>query len=190
MIRDINLLLVGGAGRNVGKTEFVCRVIRKISRQNDVYGLKVSTIFPDEQLYHGSHDNDLNDYMLFEETRLDTTKDTSRMLLAGAKRVFYLQSDEAGLANGFEKFKKAIPAGAIVVCESNSLGLVIEPGLHIVVKSVTGGVKKRAVRQLEEADLVVVSDGESGFPELSVISYSPKDGWILDNQTRHMDNSS
>jgi len=70
-----------------------------------------------------------------------------------------------------------------VVCESNSLGQFVRPALSVVVKSVNGPIKPRAVAQLESADLVVVSDGSSGFPELTLISYSEKEGWELHLKT-------
>ena len=174
-----NLLIVGGTGRNVGKTEFVCRLISRISDTTDIYALKVSAVHPDEELYHGNHaDNDISG-QLAEEFRLTGHKDTIRMLRAGAKRVFYLRSDGPGIKKGFLAFMSAIPEGAAVICESNSLGDVIDQALLIVVKSPTGPVKPRAVAQLARADLVVISDGQSGFPQLATIEYDPSIGWSL-----------
>lgn len=174
-----NLLIVGGTGRNVGKTEFVCRVIRKISAITDIYALKVSTIFPDEQLLHGDHADDELTGNLYEELRLSTSKDTSRMLRAGAKRVFYLRSDDAGILEGFAEFVKILPPGAAIICESNNLGTVVEPALRIVVRSTAGKVKPRAVAQLAAADLVIISDGMSGFPEIERIAIDRDDSWRL-----------
>lgn len=175
-----NLLIVGGAGRNVGKTEFVCRLIRKIAKKHEVYGLKVSTIFPDEQLFHGDHSGDAPSGHLYEETRVSPEKDTSRMLRAGAKRVFYLRSDDnKGVLAGFEEFLQKIPRDAAVICESNSLGNIVEPALYIMVKSVSGEVKTRAITQLAHADLVVVSDGQSGFPEIEKIALDRNNHWRL-----------
>lgn len=179
MLKNKQLLVVGGTGRNVGKTEFVCRLIAKISEDRLVYALKVSAIFPDEELYHGSHSPGEKQLSLFEETRLTTGKDTSRMLRAGAERVFYLRSNDEGILSGFDEFVKRVPDKAVIICESNSLNQFVTPALSIIVKSMDGPIKKRAVAQLKVADLVVVSDGSSGFPELKLISYSEKDGWQL-----------
>jgi hypothetical protein len=167
MIEDQKLLLVGGAGRNVGKTEFVCRLIQKIAKDHCVYALKVSAIFPDERLYHGDHASETEGNSLFPETDRGTSKDTSRMLRAGATGVFYLRSDGASIPTHYETFRRKIPADALVVCESNSLGQFVNPSLYIMVKSLSGEIKPRAIPQLERADLVVVSDGISGFPELA-----------------------
>lgn len=177
-----NLLIVGGTGRNVGKTEFVCGIIRKIAAVTDIYALKVSTIFPDERLFHGNHADHEQEGNLYEETRTSSGKDTSRMLRAGAKRVFYLRSDDSAVLKGFEEFLKIIPENSAVICESNSLGTVVEPALRIMVRSVGGEVKPRAVAQLACADLVVISDGKSGFPEIKRITMDRDGGWrLLDN---------
>ncbi|WP_419175178.1 hypothetical protein [Desulfosediminicola sp.] len=177
--REINLVIIGGAGRNVGKTEFVCRLIQSFSAEYDIYALKVSAIFPDEHLYHGDHSRDFPEGKLFEENRLNGPKDTSRMLRAGAKKVFYLRSDDAGIEAGYREFSKRIPDNALVVCESNSLRSVVDPAIHIVVRSVSGEIKPRALAQLARADLVVVSDGTSGFSELDSIEIVDGNCWQL-----------
>lgn len=177
MIYDRNMIIVGGTGRNVGKTEFVCRLIQKSSRTMDIYGLKVSSIYPDEELFHGDHSEDESRNALFEETRTEGTKDTSRMLRAGAKRVFYLRSDDKSISSAFREFRQRLPEGAVVVCESNSLVNIVQPGLFIVVRSVDGEVKPRALPLLEMADGIVVSDKKSGFSDLAKISYRPGSGW-------------
>ncbi len=181
MHKDERLLVVGGAGRNVGKTEFVCRLIAKFATNRDIYGLKVSTIFPDEALFHGTHADDEPVHQLFEETRRELAKDTSRMLRAGAKKVYYLRSDDSGIKESFEYFRNLVPENAIIICESNSLGQVVIPGLKIMVRSTNGQVKPRAIAQLKEADIVVVSDGSSGFPELDSIQLADNNTWQVNS---------
>jgi hypothetical protein len=152
----------------------------------DIYALKVSTIFPDEQFFHGNHADHERQGSLYEEIRPSTGKDTSRMLLAGAKRVFYLRSDDANVLKGFEEFLQKIPMDSTVICESNSLGTVVEPGLRIMVRSSSGEMKPRALGQLACADLVVISDGISGFPEVERITLDRDGGWrLLGNHTEN-----
>lgn len=179
MIHDTNMVIVGGAGRNVGKTEFVCRLIQKFSGAMDIFGLKVSSIYPDEQIFHGDHSQDNEKNCLFEETRTAGTKDTSRMLRAGARRVFYLRSDDRSIASAFAEFRKKLPRDAVVICESNSLMDIVRPGLFLVVKSVDGKVKPRALPLLETADAVIVSDRRSGFTDIEKISFLPGAGWKI-----------
>lgn len=172
MIHDSRLIIVGGTSRNVGKTEFSCNLIEKLVKDHDVYGLKVSTISPDI-LKGGSKATFLDSsYQLNEEKKRETKKDTSRMLRAGAKGVYYLQSDGAGLKEGFEEFQKLIPKNAVVVCESNSLDQCVKPELLVVVRTIDGHITKKAEKRLTKADLVVISDGVSGFPELEKINLS------------------
>jgi len=179
MNKNQRLLIAGGTGRDVGKTEFICRLIKKITTKQSVYAIKVSAIYPDEELYHGNHSVETPGLHLFEETNRTSDKDTSRMLRAGAVKVFYLQTDNTGIKAGFDDFLQHIPENAVVVCESNSLGQFIQPALSIMVKPVCGQIKPRAIAQLECANLVVVSDGLSGFPELAFICFSKARGWKL-----------
>jgi len=179
MLQDKTILIVGGTARNVGKTELTCRIINKISVMGNVYGLKVSAIFPDEGIYHGDHSEESEDQHLFEETRDNTTKDTSRMLRAGAKRVFYLRCEDNCILHAFTRFRKQLPANTAIVCESNSLAEHVQPGLHIMVKKNAGKIKPRAKARLKLADLIIVSDGSSGFAELDQIYYNPVRRWHI-----------
>lgn len=179
MFQDETLLIVGGTARNVGKTEFICRVIGKISSHHTVVALKVSAIFPDEGIYHGDHSGEQENQCLFEETRFDTAKDTSRMLKAGAERVFYLRSEDSGIFEAFTQFRRQLPAGTAIVCESNSLAEHVKPSLLVVVKKKEGTIKPRAEARLKQADLVVASDGSSGFIEVDHIHYNSTKHWHI-----------
>ncbi len=183
MLHDPNLLVVGGTGRNVGKTEFVCRLIEKISRTEVVYALKVSAIFPDEEIYHGNHDGKESAHHLFEETRRETGKDTSRMLRAGASRVFYLRGDDSTILSAYAAFRRLVPAKAAIICESNSLAESVQPALQIMIRQKDGIIKSRALPRLQLADMVVTSDGNSGFPELRKIHYDPRNSWYLSEKS-------
>lgn len=174
------LLLIGGTGRNVGKTEFTCRMIARFAAEQKIYALKVSAMYPDEQIYHGEHEHNPGDFFLFEEHRRNSGKDTARMLRAGAQRVFYLQCEGLHILKGFKKFIQNVPAGTPVVCESNSLGVHVQPGLSVMVTSPEVDVKERAKMQLANADLIIESDGRSGFPEIEKFQYLNDRGWHLD----------
>jgi hypothetical protein len=177
-----NLLIVAGAGRNVGKTEFVCRLITQISRQMDIYGLKVSAIHPDEEMYHGNHSTQPCTTNLYEERRSDLDKDTSRMLRAGATQVYYLQGDDEQIRTGFQEFQRSIPLSVPIVCESSSLWKYVQPGLLILIKTASVETKPRALEIAEHASLIVESDGLSGFSQLESITYSNIHGWSYDRQ--------
>jgi len=179
MFQDDTLLIVGGTARNVGKTELICRIIGKISSHHTVVALKVSAIFPDEGIYHGDHTGEQKNQRLFEETRLNTAKDTSRMLRAGAERVFYLRCEDSGILKGFTQFRRQLDANTAIVCESNSLAEYVKPSLLVVVNKKGGKVKPRAEVRLEQADLIVASDGSSGFNEVDHIHYNSTKHWHI-----------
>ncbi len=179
MLNYPHLLLIGGTGRNVGKTEFTCRLISRIAASRQVYALKVSAMYPDERTFHGRHEYGASDFCLFEECRSESGKDTARMLRAGAKRVFYLQGEDNRILQGFNELIRKVPAATPVVCESNSLGNFVQPGLHIMITSPSTEVKDRAKVQLAKADLVIKSDGASGFKELAALHFSEVEGWSL-----------
>lgn len=174
-----NLIVVAGTGRNVGKTECACRLISTVSAQSEVYGLKVSTIYPDEGIHHGSHQHGAAGVNLVEEKRLDLDKDTCRMLRAGARKVFYLQGEDAEIESGFHHFLTQVPADSPIVCESGSLHKFVEPALLIVVTSTDRDIKWRAAELFEHPSLIIDSDGSSGFPGLELISFTEEHGWIL-----------
>ena len=173
-----NLLIVAGTGRNVGKTEFICQLIKKFRLTANIYTLKVSAVYPDEGIYHGNHAGTEIVGRLFEETRIDLDKDTSRVLRAGAKRAFYLRSDNDCIEEGYLEFRSLIPEDAVVVCESNSLRMAVEPGLMILVRPVTYDCKPRAVSLLPLCDIEIISDGQSGFPRLEDIELTKQRGWV------------
>ncbi len=181
MKRDRNLVIIGGCGRNVGKTEFACRLIARISAAQKIYGLKISAIYPDEGIFHGNHGKSGEGRALFEETRADTDKDTSRMLRAGAARVFYLRSEDSGILSAYSQWRRLVPVTAAVICESNSLAKYVRPAVFVMVRKLAGQIKPRAQKMLEQADLVVFSDGTSGFDDLRRLRYTG-DGFKLDSE--------
>jgi hypothetical protein len=101
------------------------------------------------------------------------------MLRAGASRVFYLRGEDSTIQSAYAAFRRLIPAKAAVICESNSLGEYIRPALQIMIRQEGGVIKPRALPRLQLADLVVLSDGTSGFPELRRIHYDPLRSWYL-----------
>ena len=89
--------MIGSAGANVGKTELACALIKKLGRTTDITGIKVTTIrAKDGECPRGGQGCGVcssldEDFDIMEETDSDTEKDTSRLLAAGAKRVFWLR---------------------------------------------------------------------------------------------------
>ena len=170
-----NLLIVGGTGRNSGKTELICTIISKISRQHRIYGAKTTEIAPEKGIIEGKTISGNSGWIIYEEEDRDSGKDTARMLKAGAHRVYYLQSNDQNIVEGFLEVLRLLPDNTPLVCESNSLAYHLKPGLHLVV---TRGetTDKRLRDRLANADEIIVSDGCSGFAEADGIRFT-SEGW-------------
>jgi hypothetical protein len=148
-----NIMLIAGTGRNVGKTELVCQLISHFSKTQAIIGLKVTNHF---------HDDEAGTFALRVESNNVSQKDTSRMLRAGASKVYYCQSDKENLQKAFNKFLQQINPDSMVICESGALFDLIQPGIFIMVKnSKLPVLKPGADKFLEMADLIVTSDGEA-----------------------------
>jgi hypothetical protein len=125
-----NLFLIAGNGRNSGKTTMACRVTKQFSHLG-IISLKVSPHFhePSSGLIPISKNTG---YAVYEETDRGGSKDTSRMLRCGAKKVFYAQVLEGYLGEAFNEVMKNIPEGSPIVCESPSLINYREPGIFVI----------------------------------------------------------
>lgn len=166
MVKIPGMIMVGAAGRNVGKTEFACSLIRKFSSQHDIIGIKVTTI---EEVGGGCHRGSEGcgvcttlegNFCITEETDSRPDKDTCRMLAAGAKKVFWLRVFKQHLDEGLEALQVAIGTDAVSICESNSLRLVVEPGLFFMFKAAGSDECKPTAGHVEKyADRTVFFDG-------------------------------
>lgn len=149
-----NLLLIAGNGRNVGKTYFACRVIESLSKQSPVTGLKITS-------HIHEHNNDVliktQHYVILQEEQI-THKDSSRMLQAGAKQVFFVMAAPKYLPEAFEKLSAYLPETPIV-CESGGLHDIVRPGLFFFIQ-----LKKTPIRKAQHLihnPVVVINDGEN-----------------------------
>ncbi len=144
MYKISNLLLIAGTGRNTGKTTLACSIINKFSSDFQIIGLKISPHF------HGGTDslrllsgNEF--YNIYEETSANTGKDSSKMLKAGAYRVFYIETNDEHLLSAFIKFKELAPPGYPIVCESPALRNYVRPGVFFIVDSEANRNKKESI---------------------------------------------
>ncbi|MFH1296875.1 MAG: hypothetical protein ABIJ04_06335 [Bacteroidota bacterium] len=156
------ILIIGSTGRDIGKTEFACRIIEKHSAHKEIFGIKIVPVDKDERNCHrgidgcGLCDSLTGDYQIIEEKIPDTLKDTSRMLKAGAKKVYLLLVDKNSLEKGIQAMLRILPDNALIVIESNSIRKVLEPGLFIVIKDFTANsVKQTCAEVIEFADKIV-----------------------------------
>ena len=167
MIEIPGMLMIGATGRNVGKTDLACSVIRKFSARGEITGVKVTTVSerggtcPRGGKGCGVCSSLDTDWCITEETDTRSDKDTARMLAAGAGRVLWLRVLKAHLREGAEALIDGMGSDAVSVCESNSLRLVAKPGLFLMVKDENSDRYKSSAKDVREhADRIVMFDGE------------------------------
>jgi len=125
-----NLLLIAGNGRNVGKTTLACGIITHFSEKMPVTGLKITPHF---------HDYDETDlvfksekFIILDETKYHE-KDSSRMLKAGANKVFFVMVKPEFSGEAAQKILQFLPSN-LVVCESGGFHEFVNPGLFLMIK--------------------------------------------------------
>ena len=154
MVLSSQILLVGGTGRNIGKTTFMELLIRKFSNTYPLVALKTSFLLPGSERFHG-HPALIteNRFLLTEEKESSGQKDSRRYLQAGARRSFFLSAGKNAVDNGWQAFLKSIQDGSLVVVESNALFESVSPALFIMIDD--GKPKPGTQRLLKQADLIV-----------------------------------
>ncbi|MCF6242925.1 MAG: hypothetical protein L3J74_16475 [Bacteroidales bacterium] len=156
-----NILLIGGATRNVGKTTFTCSIIENISKKHLITGLKIKTIYAGDDFFHGKERNPLTEnYQIIEEKNAAANEDTERMLKAGAHRVFRIKAKNDFLNDAFNDFYSQIPKNSLIICESNSLRNILKPAFFLLIKHKNSGDMKPSAQKLAPlADKIIYSDG-------------------------------
>lgn len=130
-----NLLLIAGTGTKSGKTTLACRIIEQF-RHTGITAVKITPHF--HETTPGLKPVAVETgFAIYEETNKDSTKDTSRMLHAGATKVYFAKVLDDRLLLVFEKILQLIPAGTPIVCESPALRYFVEPGAFIIMTSDT-----------------------------------------------------
>jgi hypothetical protein len=131
--------MIGGNARHAGKTTLACSVIRKFSGRLPIIGLKVTSVYPGDDEFHGDHPDEFSmDWTIMEETQPYGEKDTSRMLQAGATRVFYIRTQESSIVEAYQQFLERFVNDTLVVCESRSLRKHVRPGIFLLMMRTTG----------------------------------------------------
>jgi len=185
MLKKENFLIIGSTGRNTGKTEFACNLIKKYANDNYIIGVKIVAIIKKEgNCPRGGKGCGVctslkGEYEITEETFIDLNKDTSRMLVAGANKVYLLKVDKNFLKEGLQALIKKIPEKALVIIESNSIRKVLEPALFIVIKNMEDNtIKSSCAEVIHYANKVIEFNKMSwNFSPDRVISIN--NTWII-----------
>ena len=174
------MILVGSTGRNSGKTEMTCALVRRFLAQRGsgrIVALKVSTIHSETgECPRGEHGCGVcrslkGPFQLTEEKSTQRSKDTSRILAAGAHKVFWLRARVSALSAGFSEFLNFLRPDDLVICESNSLRTVVVPAIFFLLENTgTADIKQSANRLIHLVDLIAHFDGHTFDFDLADIS--------------------
>lgn len=145
------VVVVGGSGKDVGKTALVCAVISAL-REFEWTAVKITghDYGPAEE--HRS----LTQAVIREETKAGEDKDTGRYLAAGARRALLITRVDSGVP--MDKIQAALGNDRNVIFESNR---VVDVLMADVCLALVGGQERKPSfeRLLRLADAVLIADG-------------------------------
>ncbi len=148
-----NMILVAGAGRNVGKTVFICELIKHFSSAHELTGIKISP-----HIHHQSLENIMirqsNHFIICKEVNAESGKDSSRMLRAGAHKVYYIEAADKYLPDALNAIMPEIDS-CPVICESAGLRKFVIPGIFIFIENILHSGYNKNSWQKEKADFIV-----------------------------------
>ena len=169
----MSVVVVGGHTRNIGKTSVVCEIIRAFPERRWT-AVKIT------QYGHGvcSANGEACDCVtadhsmaLSQEREGTSGTDSSRYLVAGAERSFWLRTAQGNLAEAMPRLR-ALIAGSEgdVILESNSVLRFLRPDVYVsVLDPAVEDFKPSALQYLDRADAVVLPAGTGldGWPGVS-----------------------
>jgi hypothetical protein len=150
-----NLLLIAGNGRNVGKTTLACKIISFFSTKTEVIGLKIS---PHSHFYNDEDVLFRNEKMIILDEKQNSLKDSSLMLQAGAKKVYFVMVKPEFLNESTDKIIEFLPRN-LIVCESGGLHEFVTPGLFLMVRRKDEEIVKKHL--LHFSPIIVNNDGKN-----------------------------
>jgi hypothetical protein len=174
----MSIVVIGGHSRNVGKTSVVAGLIAALPEFSWT-AVKIT------QYGHGicSADGapcdcatDDHSWAITEEKDRSGESDSSRFLVAGAARAFWVRTQQGRLAEAMPAFRTRIADSPNVIIESNSVLKFLRPDLYLtVLNPATPDFKTSAQQFLDRADAVILHDDKAG-PLWSGISLKPVSG--------------
>lgn len=128
-----NVVLVGGSGRNVGKTTFCENLISQLSTKVKVHAIKMSSHnhdLPDDSIIVSKSDG----YVIVEEDKLNSGKDSSRYLASGATSSYFVIFKENYDLVSLHEILNDIPKDEAVVVEARGLVEKMKFGFSIAIE--------------------------------------------------------
>lgn len=162
----MKMVMVGGHTRNIGKTSVIEGIIRAMPDFNwtavkiTQFGHSVCTA--DGEACDCADAN--HPFVITTEQRRDSGTDTSRFLVAGARRSLWLRTRQGDLFTALGAFRNEIRGDQFVIVESNSLRRFMKPTVYLQVVDPGNGDFKDSARSffdLADAYLTVAVESDS-----------------------------
>ena len=169
------LIVIGGHSRSVGKTSVVAGLISALpefhwtAAKITQYGHGICSANGEPcDCATGDHS-----WAITEERDRSGKSDTSRFLAAGAKRVFWVRTEQGHLAEAMPTLRQRLQGAANVILESNSVLRFVRPDLYLtVLDPATADFKNSAREFLDRADAVILHE-RTGDPAWQSVSLKP-----------------
>lgn len=153
------LVVVGGHTRNVGKTSVVSGLIVALPEFHWT-AMKITQYGHSVCSRSGEAcecANDDHTFAITEETDRSGESDTSRFLVAGAVRAWWVRTQQGRLAEAMPVIRRKLEAAENAIVESNSILKFVRPDLYLtVLDPATADFKKSAKQFLDRADAVIL----------------------------------
>jgi hypothetical protein len=169
------LVVIGGHSRSVGKTSVVAGLVSALGEFRWT-AVKIT------QYGHGICSangeacecaNQDHSWAISEERDRSGESDTSRFLVAGAERVFWVRTEQGRLAEAMPTLRKRLEGADNVIVESNRVLKFLRPHLYLtILDPETADFKASAREFLDRADAVVLHQ-RTGTPAWQSVSLKP-----------------
>jgi hypothetical protein len=157
----MSLVVIGGHSRSVGKTSVVAGLISVLpefswtAAKITQYGHGICSANGEAcDCATGDHS-----WAITEERDRSGESDTSRFLLAGASRVFWVRTEQGRLAEAMPTLRDRLAQSRNIIIESNSILKFLRPDLYLTILNPdTTDFKKSAQEFLDRADAVILHE--------------------------------
>ena len=166
------IIVIGGHSRSVGKTSVVAGLISELpdfqwtAAKITQYGHGICSA-NGQACDCATADHS---WAISEEADRSGASDSSRFLVAGAVRAFWVRTEQGRLAEAMPALREKIANAANVVIESNSVLKFLRPDLYLIVLDpATADFKSSAREFLDRADAVILHQArESAWQSVSL----------------------
>jgi hypothetical protein len=173
----MSLVVIGGHSRNVGKTSVVAGLISALPERSWL-AIKITQIGHGVCSVNGEScdcADDEHTWTISEERDRSGQSDTSRFLVAGARRSLWARCKQGYLAEAMPDLRREISTAADVILESNTVMRFLRPDLYLpVLDFATADFKDSAREYLDLASALIVHQPAPGStPAWEGVSLKP-----------------